>query len=217
MSGDGDLQFSKEALDLITKGLNGAIDELKSAGGSTTGSLLGAGFSEMSMTAMEAGHSGLAKDFEDFCERWEWGVRALIQDANGLAARLGLAAGMVYSEEQYWEGTFKVAANSLAGNPHLSEDEITGKEWGELISLENYKPDYSARSFQQAGDEMAQTWKDTGRSLLTEGAGGMRSDLINNALGIDDKTFNQALDDTFGPSPEERAQQQSRQGDGGGN
>ncbi len=216
MSGDGDLQFSKEALDLITKGLNGAIDELKSAGGSTTGSLLGAGFSEMSMTAMEAGHSGLAKDFEDFCERWEWGVRALIQDANGLAARLGLAAGMVYSEEQYWEGTFKVAANSLAGNPHLSEDEITGKEWGELISLENYKPDYSAGSFQQAGDEMAQTWKDTGRSLLTEGAGGMRSDLVNNALGIDDKTFDQALDDTFGPSPEERAQQQSRQGDGGG-
>lgn len=216
MSGDGDLQFSKEALDLITKGLNGAIDELKSAGGSTTGSLLGAGFSEMSMTAMEAGHSGLAKDFEDFCERWEWGVRALIQGANGLAARLGLAAGMVYSEEQYWEGTFKVAANSLAGNPHLSEDEITGKEWGELISLENYKPDYSAGSFQQAGDEMAQTWKDTGRSLLTEGAGGMRSDLVNNALGIDDKTFDQALDDTFGPSPEERAQQQSRQGDGGG-
>jgi len=217
VSGDGDLQFSKEALDLITKGLNGAIDELKSAGGSTTGFLLGAGFSEMSMTALEAGHSGLAKDFEDFCERWEWGVRALIQDANGLAARLGLAAGMVYSEEQYWEGTFKVAANSLVGNPHLSEDEVTGKEWGELISLENYKPDYSAESFQQAGDEMAQTWKDTGRSLLTEGAGGMRTDLVNNALGIDDKTFNQALDDTFGPSPEERAQQQSPQGDGGGN
>ncbi|GAA2449703.1 hypothetical protein [Streptomyces macrosporus] len=217
MSGDGDLQFSKEALDLITKGLNDAIGELKSAGGSATGSLQGAGFGEMALTNMEAGHSGLAKDFEDFCERWEWGVRALIMDANGLAARLGLAAGMLYSEEQYWEGTFKVAANSLAGNPHLSEDEVTGKEWGELFSWDTYKPDYSAESFRNAGDEMAQTWKDTGRSLLTEGAGGMRTDLMNQALGIDDRTFDQALDQTFGPSPEERARQSRQQGDGGEN
>ena len=214
MSNDGDLKFSKEALGLITKGLNGAIDELKSVGGSATGSLQGAGFGEMALSAMEAGHSGLAKDFEDFCERWEWGVRALIMDANALAARLGLAAGMIYSEEKYWEGTFKVAANSFVGNPHLSEEEVTGKEWGDLVSLENYKPDYSAESFRNAGNEMAQTWKDTGRSLLTEGAGGMRTDLMNQALGVDDQTFDRALDEAFGPSPEERARTQ-QQGDGG--
>ncbi|GAA2412943.1 hypothetical protein GCM10010420_48000 [Streptomyces glaucosporus] len=213
MSGDGDLQFSKQAADLITKGLNDAIGELKSVSGSATGSLQGAGFGEMSLTNMEAGHSGLAKDFEDFCERWEWGVRALVQDANGLAARLGLAAGMLHSEEQYWEGTFKIAANSLAGNPHLSEDEVTGKEWGELISLENYKPDYSAESLLRSREEMLQTWRDTGRSLATEGVGGFQASLMNQAAGIDDQAFERGLDEAFGPSPEERAQQPNQQND----
>ncbi|MFP8963047.1 hypothetical protein ACLIYP_21185 [Streptomyces nanhaiensis] len=212
MSGDGDLKFSKEALDLITKGLNGAIDELKEVGSSATGSLQGAGFDGMAMTAMEAGHSGLAKDFEGFCEDWAWGVRTLVMDANGLAARLGLAAGLVHEEDQYWQGTFKVAANSFVGNPHLSEDEITQREWGELVSLDNYKPDYSIESFQQAGEEMAQTWKDTGRTVLTEGQGGERTEFLNDALGIDDQAFDRAVDDAFGPSPEERAQ---RQGGGG--
>jgi len=214
VSNDGDLKFSKEALGLITKGLNGAIDELKSVGGSATGSLQGAGFGEMALSAMEAGHSGLAKDFEDFCERWEWGVRALIMDANALAARLGLAAGMIYSEEKYWEGTFKVAANSFVGNPHLSEEEVTGKEWGDLVSLENYRPDYSAESFRNAGNEMAQTWKDTGRSLLTEGQGGFLNDRAMDAAGVDGQTREQVLDIMFGPSPEERARTQ-QQGDGG--
>ncbi|SFK92595.1 hypothetical protein [Streptomyces pini] len=214
MSGDGDLKFSKEALDLITKGLNGAIDELKEVGSSATGSLQGAGFDGMAMTAMEAGHSGLAKDFEGFCEDWAWGVRTLIMDANGLAARLGLAAGLVHEEDQYWQGTFKVAANSLAGNPHLSEDEVTRREWGELVSLDNYKPDYSIESFQQAGHEMAQTWKDTGRTVLTEGQGGERTEFLNDALGIDDQAFDRAVDDAFGPSPQERAQRQGGGGEG---
>ncbi|MBR7678056.1 hypothetical protein KDA82_34765, partial [Streptomyces daliensis] len=78
--------------DLIEKGLKKAIGELKESGSSATSSLQGAGFEELSLTHMEAGHPGLAGDFEDFCERWEWGVRALVQNANGLAQRLGLAA-----------------------------------------------------------------------------------------------------------------------------
>jgi len=215
VSGDGDLKFSKEALDQITKGLNGAIDELKSVGGSATGSLQGAGFEEMALSAMEAGHSGLAKDFEDFCERWEWGVRALIMDANALAARLGLAAGMIYSEEKYWEGTFKVAANSFVGNPHLSEEEVTGKEWGDLVSLENYRPDYSAASFQQAGDEMAQTWRDTGHKLLTEGQGGFLNDRVMDAVGVDERMREQVPDILLGSPPQEGAQQQNQRNGGG--
>lgn len=39
--------------------------------GGATGSVMGKGFSELSMTGMEAGHHGLSVDFEDFCERWE--------------------------------------------------------------------------------------------------------------------------------------------------
>ncbi|MGK5451022.1 hypothetical protein [Streptomyces radiopugnans] len=223
MSGDGDLKFSKEALDLIAKGLNGAIDELKQVGGSETDSLQGAGFDSMVLTAMEAGHPGLAGEFEGFCEDWEWGVRALVMDANALAARLDLAAGMVHAEDRYWDGTFKVAANSFAGNPHLSEQEITQREWGELISLDNYRPDYSAESFRTAQQEMGQTWKDTARNVTGQGQGGFLNDLAMDAAGVEEHQRETVRDVMFGPSPEERAQQQAqqaqrqggRQGDGG--
>ncbi|SEQ46105.1 hypothetical protein [Streptomyces radiopugnans] len=220
MSGDGDLKFSKEALDLIAKGLNGAIDELKQVGGSETDSLQGAGFDSMVLTAMEAGHPGLAGEFEGFCEDWEWGVRALVMDANALAARLDLAAGMVHAEDRYWDGTFKVAANSFAGNPHLSEQEITQREWGELISLDNYRPDYSTESFRTAQQEMGQTWKDTARNVTGQGQGGFLNDLAMDAAGVEEHQRETVRDVMFGPSPEERAQQQAqqqggRQGDGG--
>lgn len=209
-----DLKFDKESLALITKGLNSAIGELKSAGGGATGSLQGSGFGEMSMSKMEAGDAGLADDFEGFCERWEWGVRALVQDANTLASKLGLAAGMVHEEDKYWEGTFKVGLNSLVGNPHATEEEIAKQSWGDIAMPD--APDYSAESFEQAGQEMGQTWKDTGRSLSEDGMGGLQNDLAMDAYGIPEEAREQARDDLFGPSPEERAQQQqSGSGDEG--
>jgi hypothetical protein len=212
VSGDGDLEFSQEALDLITKGLNGAIGELESVSGSSTGSLRGAGFSDLALSHMEAGHGGLAADFEGFCEGWEWGVRALIMDANALAARLGLAAGMVHSEDRYWEGAFKVGANALVGNPHLSEEEVRQQGWQDILTPD--APDYSAESFRTAQQEMAQTWKDTGRSLVTEGQGGFLNDLAMDAAGVEEHQREAARDAVFGPSPQERAQQ-NQPSDGG--
>ncbi|MGW2055947.1 hypothetical protein ACWCOZ_18885, partial [Streptomyces sp. NPDC001840] len=97
MSGFEDLRFDQESVRRITEGLRGAIAELREVG-TGTGAVLGKGFSELAMTGMEAGHRGLAVDFEDFAERWEWGVRALVQDANTIASTLGLAAGLVWEE-----------------------------------------------------------------------------------------------------------------------
>jgi hypothetical protein len=212
VSDDGDLKFDKESLRLITKGLNAAIGELKSAGGGATGSLQGSGFDAMSLSKMEAGDKGLADDFEGFCERWEWGVRALIQDANTLAQKLGLAAGMVHAEDQYWQGTFKVGVNSLVGNPHATEEEVAQQSWGETLTPGYLNPDYSTESFQQAQQDIDQTWKDTGRSLTEDGYGGLRSDLAMDAAGISEEQQERARDELFGPSPEERAQQQQQQG-----
>ncbi|GAA2395449.1 hypothetical protein GCM10010420_21160 [Streptomyces glaucosporus] len=209
MGSDGDLGLSRHALDQITSGLRAAIGELKDVGNST-GALQGSGFAEMSLTKMEAGGGRLADAFEGFCERWEWGVRALVQDANGLAARLGLAAGMLWEEEQYWKGTFKIGLNSLVGNPHATEDEVVGQGVRDILTPD--APDYSAESFRQAGQEAGQVWKDTGRSLATEGFGGFQANLMNQAAGIDDQTFERGLDEAFGPSPEERAQQAGQGG-----
>ncbi|MFF9342551.1 MULTISPECIES: hypothetical protein [unclassified Streptomyces] len=218
MSGDGaDLNFDQAAVAKFTQGVGATIDGLGDLGGAT-GSVMGKGFSELSMTGMEAGHHGLSTDFEDFCERWEWGVRALVRDASEIANRLGLAAGTQWEHDQYVEGALKVGVNSvMGGNPHASEDEITKQNWGDVFTPDYLNPDWSPESFEKAGQEMEQTWKDTGRTVLTEGQGGRQSQMLNDALGISDDQWDRALDDTFGPSPEERARQAQQQGENGDN
>ncbi|HEX5567472.1 MAG TPA: hypothetical protein VFY14_11200 [Streptomyces sp.] len=208
--GTGDLSVDKESVQRITRGLRDAIGELREVGDGT-GAVLGKGFSQLAMTGMEAGHHGLSVDFEDFCERWEWGVRALIQDANTIAKKLGLAAGLIWEEDRYAEGSFKVLVNAGLGNPYASEEEVVKQDWGDLLTPDYLSPDYSAKSFRQAQDEAAQTWKDTARSLVTEGKGGEQAKFVNDLLGIDQQDFERAVDDAYGPSPEERARGQ-RQG-----
>ncbi|WP_406724265.1 hypothetical protein WJ438_05890 [Streptomyces sp. GD-15H] len=221
MGADGvDLNFDKASVAKFTKGVGATIDGLGDLGGAT-GSVMGKGFSALSMTGMESGHHGLSVDFEDFCERWEWGVRALVNDAGQIANRLGLAAGTQWEHDQYVAGSLKAGVNALmGGNPHASEEEITQQGWGEVFTPDYLDPDWSAESFERAGQDIEQTWKDTGRTVLTEGEGGRQSERLKEELGIDEGEWNRALDETFGPSPEERAQQaqqQAGQGDGGGN
>lgn len=216
MGGDGtDLNFDKASVAKFTKGVGATIDGLGDLGGAT-GSVMGKGFTQLSMTGMEVGHHGLSVDFEDFCERWEWGVRALVNDASQIANRLGLAAGTLWEHDQYVAGSLKVGVNALmGGNPHASEEEITQQDWGEVFTPDSLDPDWSAESFDRAGQEIEQNWKDTGRALLTEGQGGRQSEMLNERLGIDETEWNRALDETFGPSPEERARQAQQQGDQG--
>ncbi|MDT3397153.1 hypothetical protein RKE29_10930 [Streptomyces sp. B1866] len=159
MSGRGDLEVGKESVDLITRGLRSAVGELKGIGG-TTDALQGAGLSELAMTKMEAGGGGLADAFEGFCDQWEWGVRTLVQDASELADQLGIAAGTHWEEDRYLAGTLKVAVNAVSptGNPHASEEEVADQSWDDVLTPD--APDYSGRSFEQAGHDAAQTWKD---------------------------------------------------------
>lgn len=220
VSGDGsDLAFDQTSVAKFTQGVGATIDQLGELGGAT-GSVMGKGFSGLAMTGMEAGHRGLSVDFEDFCERWEWGVRALASDASALADRLGLAAGTQWKHDQYVEGSFKVGISAaMGGNPHASEEDISQQGWGDILTPDYLDPDWSAESFEKAGQDVEQTWKDTGRTVLTEGQGGRESERLKTELGLSDGQWDRALDDTFGPSPEERAQQAQQQGDtntGGG-
>lgn len=181
MAGDGDLEVSPAAVKNIRDGLRAAIGELRDSG-DAAGASMGAGFGNLSMTGMEAGHAGLATDFEDFCERWEWGVRSLVQNASALAGNLGIAAGTVWEEEQYVQGAFKVVVNAAAfGNPHASEDEIEQKSWGDMFSADTYRPDYSAESFEKSGEDIKKTWSDTGDKLTSTGKIGSLKDLLEQA------------------------------------
>ncbi|WP_037862624.1 MULTISPECIES: hypothetical protein [unclassified Streptomyces] len=182
MAGEGDLEVSPAAVAGIQKGLRGAIAELRESS-DAAGASQGAGFSDLAMTGMEAGHMGLATDFEDFCELWEWGVRSLVQNAGTLARSLGIAAGTVWEEDQYLQGAFKVAANAAYGNPHASEDEIEQKGWGDIFRADVYKPDYSAESFEKSAQDIKQTWSDTGDKLTSSGKIGSLKDLLDQADG----------------------------------
>lgn len=164
----------------------------------------------LSLSGMEAGDGGLADAFEGFCEDWEWGVRALVQNANALAERLGLAAGMAWSEDQYREGTFKVMANAFSsgGNPHATEEEVAGQSYSEILA---YDVDYSGESFDQAWSDIGQNWKDTGRELSTNG----QMDMAFDTAGVNEAQREAVMDEAYGPSPEERAAAAEQQGEGG--
>ena len=124
----------------------------------------GRGFDSMALSGMEAGHSGLADAFSGFCERWGWGVRALVQDANQMAAALGMAAGLYHEQDEYVANAGKVIATSVAGNPHLSEAEINSQSLGE--SFDDWKPDYSPESFTEANERMGETWTTVGEDWV---------------------------------------------------
>lgn len=162
MSGESsDLQVPPEALAAIAKGIDLAHAELKELGFIGQAST-GRGFSDLALSGLELGHGGLTSEFETFCNRWEWGVRALTQKGNGFALGVGLSAGSYAEQEQYVKDSIKIGVNSLNGNPHASEDEVKAMSWDTISTQSAFdNPDFSTESMQKAHEEVKQTWKDT--------------------------------------------------------
>jgi hypothetical protein len=197
MAGEG-YCLEPAALQETADGINEAVAELKALG-FAEGAEAGRGFSELELSGLETGHAGLRDAFEQFCERWEWGVRTLVQDGNQLAARLGLAAGRYHDMEQYALGLLKDVAVDVGGNPHLTDEQAGQQSWQQLADGD--RPDYSADSWDKAGQQMAAQWKAEGRNLA-EGPLGLGRTAAGLAGAGDG--FAQAEDDVFGLGPEER-------------
>ncbi|MEV7845793.1 hypothetical protein [Streptomyces cyaneofuscatus] len=217
MNGGGE-DLRTQGLNLIAKGLTDALGELKELG--MVGQAgQGRGFGEIALSGLELGEEGLTEEFTSFCERWEWGVRSLISEGNGFAVRTGLSAGTYYENEQYIEGTFKVVANAAIGNPYASEDEVTQQGWKDIATSGALGGvDYSRESWDRAGENIEQGWKDAGRDVMTSrtlGPMGVGPETLRSGLGVSDAEYDRMLDDTFGPSPEARAEA-ARQQQGGG-
>ncbi|MFJ4973137.1 hypothetical protein [Streptomyces sp. NPDC088755] len=218
MNGGGE-DLRTQGLNLIAKGLTDALSELKELG--MVGQAgRGRGFEEIALSGLELGEAGLTDEFTSFCERWEWGVRSLISEGNGFAVRTGLSAGTYYETEQYVEGTFKVVTNAAIGNPYASEDEVTQQGWGDIATSGAFGGvDYSRESWDRAGENIEQGWKDAGRDVMTSrtvGPMGIDPETLRSGLGVSDAEYDRMLDDTFGPSPEARAEAAARQQQGGG-
>jgi hypothetical protein len=177
----------------------------------------GRGFGDLALSGLQLGHEGLTGELKTFCERWEWGVRSLVNEGNALAEKTGMSAGTHYETEQYLEGSFKVVTNSAVGNPYASEEDVEKMGWGD-IATSGMGVDYSKESFDQALGNSEQGWKDAGRDVMTShtlAPPGLNPADIRSEFGVSDGAYDHMLDDTFGPSPEARAEAAGQQGGGG--
>ncbi|NUK26138.1 hypothetical protein [Streptomyces lunaelactis] len=205
MSGESpDLEAPAVALAAIAQGINLAHAELKELGMIGEAST-GRGFSDLALSGLELGHGGLTDQFQTFCDRWEWGVRALTLRGNGFAQGVGLSAGSFAEQEQYVKDSIKIGVNSLNGNPHATEDEVKATSW-DTISTQNQwdNPDWSAESFSEAHEESKQTWKNTSYDVMDAQLDSMERS------GMIDPKIRDAVDgemrETFDPSEETIAQ-----------
>jgi len=96
----------RAALLETAQGINDTIGALEGLGFDEEAET-GRGFSGLALSGLQAGYAGLQSAFAGFCDRWSWGVRALVQDGNQFAQRLGLSAGMYADAEQPIIGSVK--------------------------------------------------------------------------------------------------------------
>ncbi|MER6251738.1 hypothetical protein ABT224_10225 [Streptomyces sp. NPDC001584] len=214
MSGDGaDIDVSKQALGQIAKGITDTLGELKELGMVGSASM-GRGFSDLALSGMESGHEGLTASMKTFCERWEWGVRALVQQGNQFAFDVGLSAGVMHEQDQYIQGSFKVLTNSAMGNPYASEKDVIDKDWGEVLSDNTYTQirdaDYSDESFDRARENSKEAWKGAVRDVNSSDM--LLGNQIINATGLRDE-MDAAVDDWVGPAPQPQPQPQPSGGE----
>ncbi|WP_406122777.1 hypothetical protein [Streptomyces sp. NBC_00989] len=211
MSGDSGEDVKAAGLDEIAQGITLVLGELKDLG---IDSLAGAGrgFSELGLSGLELGNEELLSGFTSFCERWEWGVRALVNEGNNFATGVGLSAGTLYETDQYVQGTMKIVVNAGMGNPYATEDEVTRQSWGDLVRNNEYTGgvDYSAASMDKALDNSGQAYKDAARDVMTSHTfsplgPGLNPANLASAAGLSGDEYNDMLDGPLGPSPEERA------------
>ncbi|MFJ8143070.1 hypothetical protein [Streptomyces sp. NPDC096013] len=222
MSGDGGQDIRAAGLDEIARGITLVLGELKDLG---IDSLAGAGrgFSELALSGIELGNEELLSGFTSFCERWEWGVRALVAEGNNFAAGVGLSAGTLYETDQYVQGAMKIVVNAGMGNPYATEDEVTKESWGDLVRNNEYTGgvDYSAESMDKAMDNSEQAYKDAARDVMTSHTfsplgPGLNPANLASAAGVSGDEYNAFLDSELGPSPEERAKAaEAQSGDAG--
>lgn len=117
----------------------------------------GRGFDQLSLTGMELGNGSLRDALDGYCTRWQWGLRALVQDAQAIAQSLDLAAGTSLAVDQHVKDAWKVFAASTFADPRAGEREVRDSSWGDLASGAS-SPEYRPDSFRDSYDESRQTW-----------------------------------------------------------
>ena len=156
----------RSALAETAQGLNNVIGALDGLGFDETGEV-GRGFSGLALSGLQAGDGNLASAFGNFCDRWSWGVRALVQDGNQFAQRLGLSAGLYSDVENEVTGAIKDVVVAGAGDPHMTDQQAAAASWSqdaaEVTGAQTQGGDMTP---QQAVQAMKQQWEGVGQTAL---------------------------------------------------
>lgn len=153
-----ELNLDPQALADAARGIDAVIGELGELGTAGT-SQAGRGFSQLSLSGLQVGHAGLKDAFDEFCDRWSWGVRALVKDGQRLSEALALNAGTMHHLDQYVSASFRGIAVDLGGDPRLSDQDAEATTWGDLADSAD-DSDWSRYSFSDAYDDSKQTWQE---------------------------------------------------------
>ncbi|MFD4368686.1 hypothetical protein [Rhodococcus sp. NPDC058521] len=150
-----ELGVDPQVLIHAAQGITAVIDSLAELGIGETAAA-GRGFSLLALSPLEAGKQDVQTSLEEFAERWSWGVRNLVQAGNSIAETLDLAAGRYHIMEQENSDAVKTVWTHLAGNPHLSSEEIADRTWGETLADNPVNhvvnADYSPESFAESAE-----------------------------------------------------------------
>jgi len=148
----------RAALAETAQGINDTINDLEPLGIEETAGV-GRGFSGLALSALQAGDGDLASAFGNFCDRWSWGVRALVQDGNQFAQRLGLNAGIYSMVEQQLTGAAKNVVVAVAGDPHMSDQQAASASWSQdAAGVTGADTPGGQMTWGQAGQAAQQQW-----------------------------------------------------------
>ncbi|MBO0806333.1 MAG: hypothetical protein J2P25_25065 [Nocardiopsaceae bacterium] len=159
----------RAALAETAKGLNDVIGQLKGLGFDETAEI-GRGFSGLALSEAQLGNGILASAFSGFCDRWSWGVRALVQDGDQFAQRLGLCAGAYNDAENQAIGAVKDLVAGVAGDPHMTDQQAESASWSQdasaVTTFHNPLQDFTPQAAQQNAQTIEKQWEGVGQNMM---------------------------------------------------
>lgn len=76
--------------------------------------------SELSLGELAVGSHQVHAAFDEFCQRWSWGIRGLVHDGADIAGRLGATAENYSSGEKYARDTLTDVWHKITTVPDLA-------------------------------------------------------------------------------------------------
>jgi hypothetical protein len=158
-----------DALNETAQGINNSLADLDKLGFSETAGT-GMGFTGLNLTVLQVGHSGLTSAFRGFTNRWQWGVRTLVQDGNQISQRLGLNAGAYYQADQKVMGSLKDLVDAAVGDPHMTDAQAAAASWSQdAAEVTGAKTPEGNMTSAQAIAQIKATWAAEGKDVLQNG------------------------------------------------